>query len=240
MRQVQFKDFEALKGLHNAIRVRAATTANITVSTALNAGDTLDGVTLAAGDAVLVKDQSTASGNGIYIVAADPYRHPDFSAAERNNAAAYDTHAGLTVTVMEGTTNADTMWVCTSNKGGVLGTGNIVFSAKRSFSQGYRITAAASKTIASGAITITQAGRVVVDTESAAATDDLDTISGGEDGDVIIVFGTSAARVVTVKDGTGNLRTAGDIALDNPLDNITLLYSGAGTVWIEIARSNNA
>lgn len=111
---------------------------------------------------------------------------------------------------------------------------------KPPFPKGYRITAAASKTIASGAITITQAGRVVVDTESAAATDDLDTISGGQDGDVILVFGANAARVVTIKDGTGNLRTAGDLALDSLLDNMTLLYSGAGAVWIEIARSNNA
>ncbi len=57
--------------------VRVATTANITISTALNNGDTIDGVTLATGDRVLVKDQSTGSQNGIYDVGASPVRSFD-------------------------------------------------------------------------------------------------------------------------------------------------------------------
>lgn len=57
--------------------VRVATTANVTISTALNAGDTIDGVTLAAGDRVLVKSQSTGSQNGIYIAGATPARAYD-------------------------------------------------------------------------------------------------------------------------------------------------------------------
>ena len=59
-------------------RVRAATTASITISTALNDGDTLDGVTLVDGDRVLVKDQSTGSQNGIYTVSSSPARAGDF------------------------------------------------------------------------------------------------------------------------------------------------------------------
>jgi len=47
--------------------VRAATTANITLSGA----QTIDGVSVVAGDRVLVKDQSTASQNGIYVAAAN-------------------------------------------------------------------------------------------------------------------------------------------------------------------------
>lgn len=46
--------------------VRAATTANITLS----ATQTIDGIVLAVGDRVLVKDQTTTSQNGIYVVAA--------------------------------------------------------------------------------------------------------------------------------------------------------------------------
>lgn len=101
--------------------VRAATTANITISTALNNGDALDGVTLATGDLVLVKNQSTAAENGIYVVGATPARAPDYNA--------YDEHPGALVTVQEGTTNADTLWQCTSNKGGALGTDSIVWTA---------------------------------------------------------------------------------------------------------------
>ena len=57
--------------IHDA--AKAATTANITISTALVAGQSLDGVTLAANDRVLVKNQTTASQNGIYVVSASAW-----------------------------------------------------------------------------------------------------------------------------------------------------------------------
>jgi hypothetical protein len=82
--------------------VRAATTANITISTALNNGDSLDGLTLATGERVLVKDQSTASQNGIYVVGATPVRDYDESTD--------DPGFGFLVYVREGTTNGGTLW----------------------------------------------------------------------------------------------------------------------------------
>ena len=54
--------------------VRVVSTTNIATSTALNSGDTIDGITLANGDRVLVIGQSTASQNGVYNVAATPYK----------------------------------------------------------------------------------------------------------------------------------------------------------------------
>ena len=99
----------------------AATTANITIATALNNGDTLDGVTLSTNDRVLVKDQSTASQNGIYIVGSSPARADDL-------AAGVDA-AGMFTFVEQGSTNADQGFVCTSNKGSaVVGTNNLAFS----------------------------------------------------------------------------------------------------------------
>ena len=69
---------DAIKtGLDVKDSVRVATTANITISTALNSGDSIDGVTLADGDRVLVKNQSTASQNGIYVVGSSPARSTD-------------------------------------------------------------------------------------------------------------------------------------------------------------------
>jgi hypothetical protein len=56
----------AITGLDFKQSVRAATTANITLS----GTQTIDGVALIAGDRILVKDQSTANQNGIYVVAA--------------------------------------------------------------------------------------------------------------------------------------------------------------------------
>lgn len=60
---------------------RVATTANITIATALNPGDTIDGVVLAENDRVLVKDQTTTKENGIWVVKASPARSTDADAA---------------------------------------------------------------------------------------------------------------------------------------------------------------
>ena len=109
----------------------AATTGNITISTALNNGDTLDGVTLSTNDRVLVKDQSTASQNGIYIVGSSPARADDLAAG--SNA------AGMFTFIEQGTVNADNGFVCTSNSGSaVVGTNNLTFAQ---FSGAGQITA---------------------------------------------------------------------------------------------------
>lgn len=102
-------------------RVRAATTANITISTALNNSDTLDGVTLATGDLVLVKNQSSAAENGIYVVGVSPARSSEFDT--------YDEHPGSLIAVEEGTAGADTLWLCTSNIGGTINSTSIAFSS---------------------------------------------------------------------------------------------------------------
>jgi hypothetical protein len=59
---------------------RVATTANITIATALNSGDTIDGTVLANGDRVLVWKQTTTKENGIWVVAASPARATDADA----------------------------------------------------------------------------------------------------------------------------------------------------------------
>ena len=109
----------------------AATTGNITISTALNNGDTLDGVSLSTNDRVLVKDQSTASENGIYVVGSSPARAIDLAAGADA--------AGFFTFVEQGTVNADNGFVCTSNKGSaVVGTNNLTIAQ---FSGAGQITA---------------------------------------------------------------------------------------------------
>ncbi len=109
----------------------AATTANITISTALNNGDTLDGISLSTNDRVLVKDQSTASQNGIYIVGSSPARAADLATGA--NAAGFFTF------VEKGTVNADNGFVCTSDSGSaVVGTNNLTIAQ---FSGAGQITA---------------------------------------------------------------------------------------------------
>jgi len=109
------------QGLDVKDSCKVATTGNITISTALNSGDTLDGVTLADNDRVLVKDQSTASQNGIYIVGSSPSRSSDLASGADA--------AGMFTFVEQGTVNADNGFVCTSNKGSaVVGTNNLTFA----------------------------------------------------------------------------------------------------------------
>ena len=96
--------------------VKAATTANITLS----APQTIDGVSVVAGDRVLVKNQSTPSANGIYVVAAGAWtRSTDMDVDTEFPAAS--------VWVEMGTTQADTAWTCTTDLPITLGTTGITW-----------------------------------------------------------------------------------------------------------------
>lgn len=91
-------------------------------------------------------------------------------------------------------------------------------------------------TIATGAVTATKTYHTI-DTEGDAASDDLDTISGGRAGQLLVVQANNGARTVVLKDGTGNLKLSGDISLDNNEDTATLISDG--TNWYLLASSNN-
>ena len=112
----------AVAGLRTRIIVEAATTANVTLSSDLQNGDTIDGVTLATGDQVLVKNQSTDSQNGIYTVV---------SSGTASRSTEYDAIAeisGQIVVVNQGTTNDNTLWLCTTNSSATLGSDSITFT----------------------------------------------------------------------------------------------------------------
>jgi len=109
-------------GLNVHESVRAATTANINLANALENGDTLDGVTLATGNRVLVKNQTTKTDNGIYVVQASGAA---VRAADYNTAGEVD--AGDFAFVEEGTVNGKTGWVQT-NKITTLGSDDIEFT----------------------------------------------------------------------------------------------------------------
>jgi hypothetical protein len=101
------------------VTVDAATTANVTIATALVTGQVIDGVTLAAGDLVLVKNQSTTHQNGIYVAGTTPARATGYTT--------YAAHAGLLVKVDAGTANNDKYFLSTSTTTGTLGTTAIAF-----------------------------------------------------------------------------------------------------------------
>lgn len=116
----------ARQGLDVKQSVRAATTAAVNIATELEEGDTLDtSVTLVAGDRVLVKNQGTASQNGIYIVQESGAA---VRATDANGTADTGEVSGGTFTfVEEGDVNADSGWVVSSNGPITVGTDPIAW-----------------------------------------------------------------------------------------------------------------
>lgn len=99
----------ALAGLAWKQPVRVATTTNGTLASAYANGQSIDGVTLATGDRILIKDQSSGSENGIYTVNASgaPTRATDADSTSDLQSA--------TVYVVQGTTNGDKAFTQTAN-----------------------------------------------------------------------------------------------------------------------------
>ena len=144
----------ARSGLDVKGSVRAATTANITLSGA----QTIDGVSVIAGDRVLVKDQSTASTNGIYVAAASTWSRATDADVDA------EVHAGMFTFVEEGTANADSGWVLTTNNPITVGSTALAFAQ---FSGAGQITAGAGLTKTGNTIdAVGTANRITVNANS--------------------------------------------------------------------------
>ena len=101
--------------------VRVATTGNITLS----GTQTIDGVSVVAGDRVLVKDQTDQKTNGIYVVASGPWTR----ATDADNTPSGELAGGDFSLVLEGTVNAGYGYVCSNTSAITIGTTNITYSA---------------------------------------------------------------------------------------------------------------
>lgn len=142
------------QGLDVKDSVRAATTAPITLS----GTQTVDGVALVVGDRVLVKDQATASANGIYVVASGGWtRGPDADTSAKVT-------AGLFTFVTEGTANADSGWVLITNDLIVLDTTALSFTQ---FSGAGQVSAGAGLTRTGNTLDVVgTANRITVNADS--------------------------------------------------------------------------
>lgn len=194
---------------------RAATTTNI----ALAGGPTaIDGVTLAANDRVLVKNQTTASQNGLYIYGGGGTyaRSPD--------GAPGSALVGAATFIEEGTTQADTAWICTTNAPITIGSTNITFAQ---FGAGASYLAGAGLLLTGNVIDFqtgdtsltVAADSVVVNTAVIATvasvnlkTDKTTTVTAGNGltggGDL------SANRTLDVGAGTGIVVAADTVSID--------------------------
>ena len=113
---------DAVAGLRTRTIAECATTANVNLSNGLEAGDSIDGITLVAGDRVLVKDQSTASENGLYLAVSS-------GAASRDPE--HDSIAELSggmVVVNQGTANDNKIFLCTTDSTGSIGSTSITYT----------------------------------------------------------------------------------------------------------------
>ena len=207
-------------GLDIKDSVRAATTANVTISTALNNGDEIDGVTLATNDRVLVKNQSTASQNGIYVVKATPTRATDFDADA-------EVTSGAFVFIEEGTTNGSEGWIVTTTGAITVGTTALTFAQ---FSAAGVITAGAGLTKTGHQLDVVgTSNRITVNA------DDIDISATYAGQNTITTLGTvgtgtwNATKIGVAKGGT-NLAsyTAGD-----------LVYASAGTTIAKLGIGAN-
>lgn len=181
---------------------RAATTANITLSGA----QTIDGVAIIAGDRVLVKDQSTAANNGIYVAAASTW-------SRAADADTWNELVGAFTFVEEGTVNDNSGWVCTSPSGGTLGVTAVTWEQ---FSGAGQITAGAGLYKSGNTLNVGTASsaRIVVNTDDidlattgvAASTyksvtvDAYGRVTGGTNPTTLAGFGIVDAYTITQTD----------------------------------------
>ena len=171
------------QGLDVKASCLAATTGDITLSGA----QTIDGVSVTDGDRVLVKDQSTASQNGIYVAATGSWARSD-------DADTYNKLISAFVFVEEGNDNADNGYVCTVDSGGTLGVTNITWEQ---FSGAGQITAGDG---------LTKTGNTL---DVGGTTDRISVTADAVDIAATYVGQTSITTLGTVTTGTWNGTTIG-------------------------------
>lgn len=216
----------ARSGLDVKASVRAATTDNITLSAAQN----IDNVALVAGDRVLVKNQSSASANGIYVVAAGAWTR----AIDADTSA--EVTPGLFTFVEEGTFNASSGWVLTNAAPVTLGTTLLSFAQ---FSGAGQITAGGGLTQLGNTLDVVTASaqRIVVNADSI----DLATTGvsvGTYTGVTVDTYGRVTAGSNPVVVASGKTLTANNTLTLTGTDGSSVAFGTGGTV--AYIGSNNA
>lgn len=210
----------ALAGIRTRLTVKAATTANITIATALNNGDTLDGISLSDGDTVLVKDQSDQSENGLYTVASSP--------ARSSEADTWDEIAGQLISIQQGSANADDLYLNTSDSGGTLNTTAITYT-KVFPGTGGTVTSVSTAGLASGG-EITGSGTVTVAINSQSA---LSASPAAADQFAIYDADATAHKKITTTElfGAADLTATAREYTKTQNFNMTTLSDGSSISW---------
>lgn len=213
----------AIRGLDWKASVRAATTANITLS----AAQTVDGVALVAGDRVLVKDQTTASANGIYVVASGAWARSDDADANTELTAA------LAVTVESGTVNADKVFILTTDGPVTIGTTALAFSqlggGQQTLTAGNGISLAGSVIAA----VVKSGGGLVVDGTGLS----IDTASVARKYSTAIGDGSATSFTVTHNLGTRDVNVELQSASTFEIVEADIIAATTNTVTVSFASA---
>jgi hypothetical protein len=170
--------------------VNCGTTTNITLSGL----QTIDGVTVVAGDRVLVKSQTAPAQNGIYLASATAWsRAPD--------ADTWDELISAICFVESGTTLAGSAWYCTIQPGGTLGTTAVTWS---NFSVAATYTAGTGLTLTDYVFSITNTGVAAAAYGSASKTL---TATVNAQGQLTVLAATDIAIANTQVSGLGTMST---------------------------------
>jgi len=217
------------QGLDPKASCVAATTVNITLS----GTQTVDGVALIAGDRCLVKNQTASADNGIYVVAASAW----------TRATDMDTWAevpGAFTFIEQGTTWADTGWVCTSNAGGTIGVTAITwvqFAGVGTYSAGTGLTLTGTTfSITNTAVTATsygsatQVGTFTVNAQGQLTLAGNTTITPAVGS--ITGLGTGVATALGVAVGTAGAFVVNGGALGTPSSGTVTNLTGTASINI--------
>jgi hypothetical protein len=178
------------EGLSVRAACRAATTASITLSGL----QTIDGVVLAAGDRVLVKDQASASQNGIYAVASGAWSR----ATDADDSA--DVTSGMFTFVEEGTANSNAGYVLATANPITLGTTALTFSK---FSSAGDTAAGAGLTKSGNTLAVGAGYGIEVDAASVTVLLDGGSLAKSSSGLKVAAGGITATELASGVAGTG-------------------------------------
>lgn len=173
--------------------VRGASTANIADLSA--ASTTIDGITYVNGERTLLKNQSTASQNGIYVWSGISAGAGVLTRAEDANGSA-EVVAGMLVHVSEGTVAADRFYFLSTNDAITVGTTNLTFTQLPSYAD----LASTSASLGASLIGIQDAGTLITATTVEGALAELATINGNVT-KMQVAGGTFAAGTATINTG---------------------------------------
>ena len=191
--------------LVTGLDVKGSCIAGTTVNITLSGTQTVDGIALIAGDRCLVKNQSTASENGIYVVASGAWtRSTDMDT--------WSEVPGAFTFIEQGSSQGDTGWVCTANAGGTIGVTAMNWSQ---FSGGASYTAGTGITIVGSAISLTNPVAVNLGGTAGTAT----PIAGA------VAYGSGTAYAFTAAGTSGQFLKsagAGTPVWDTPTSAITI------------------